>query len=132
MLSFYAYYVKKKTHKIQNLTLFVILKCFQLCICFWYALYIILFLISYCTWCVVGEMWLEWLFPNLMLWMLNIAVVAAVLTRIMVYGEPVTKPMSRASVEFWRHRKQSDVDLARVSYYKMFSLIHSCFDLKLK
>lgn len=31
-----------------------------------------------------------------------------------VYGEPVTRPHSGPAVHFWRHRKQADLDLARV------------------
>ncbi|XP_014664603.1 PREDICTED: sterol regulatory element-binding protein 1-like isoform X2 [Priapulus caudatus] len=68
----------------------------------------------------------DWIFPSLLLWMLNIAVVAAVLTRIMVYGEPVTKPMSKASVQFWRHRKQADVDLARGDYAVAAKQLKTC------
>ncbi|MBN3318333.1 SRBP1 protein, partial [Atractosteus spatula] len=57
--------------------------------------------------------WLDWLLPTLFLWLLNGALVAAVLIRLLVYGEPVTRLHSDSSVLFWRHRKQADLDLAR-------------------
>ncbi len=60
--------------------------------------------------------WFEWLIPNLFWWMVNAAVVAMVLARIMVFGEPVTKPLSESSVCYWRNRKQADLDLANVRY----------------
>lgn len=37
------------------------------------------------------------------------------LALLFVYGEPVTRPHSGPAVHFWRHRKQADLDLARVS-----------------
>ena len=36
------------------------------------------------------------------------------LALLFVYGEPVTRPHSGPAVHFWRHRKQADLDLARV------------------
>ncbi|XP_013400121.1 sterol regulatory element-binding protein 2, partial [Lingula anatina] len=57
--------------------------------------------------------WWDWLFPSAFIWMLNTILVFGVLARILIYGEPVTKPLSETSVQFWRHRKQADMDLAR-------------------
>lgn len=58
--------------------------------------------------------WMDWMLPTLLVWLLNGVLVAGVLIRLLVYGEPVTRPHSESSVLFWRHRKQADLDLARV------------------
>lgn len=58
--------------------------------------------------------WLNWMLPTLSVWLLNVVLLALVLIRLLVYGEPVTRPHSSSSVLFWRHRKQADLDLARV------------------
>lgn len=52
--------------------------------------------------------------PTILVWLLNGVLVSGVLIRLLVYGEPVTRPHSGSSVLFWRHRKQADLDLARV------------------
>ena len=63
----------------------------------------------------VAAGWLSWMLPTLIMWLLNGTIVAAVLARIFVFGEPITKPLSESSVRYWRHRKQADMDLAKVS-----------------
>lgn len=47
-------------------------------------------------------------------WFLHAFVATAVLVRIFVFGEPVTRPHSDSAVLFWRHRNQADEDLAKV------------------
>lgn len=47
-------------------------------------------------------------------WLLHAIVALAVLVRIFVFGEPVTRPHSDNAVLFWRHRNQADEDLAKV------------------
>lgn len=54
--------------------------------------------------------------PTILVWLLNGVLVSGVLIRLLVYGEPVTRPHSGSSVLFWRHRKQADLDLARVCF----------------
>lgn len=54
--------------------------------------------------------------PTILVWLLNSILVSGVLIRLLVYGEPVTRPHSGSSVLFWRHRKQADLDLARVCF----------------
>lgn len=46
---------------------------------------------------------------------MNGLLVLSSLALLFVYGEPVTRPHSGPAVHFWRHRKQADLDLARVS-----------------
>ncbi|XP_067162425.1 sterol regulatory element-binding protein 1 isoform X2 [Apteryx mantelli] len=61
--------------------------------------------------------WSQWLWPTLVFWLLNVAVVLGAVVRLFVYGEPVTRPHSEPSVLFWRHRRQADLDLARASQH---------------
>ncbi|OPJ87391.1 sterol regulatory element-binding protein 1 [Patagioenas fasciata monilis] len=60
--------------------------------------------------------WSQWLWPTLAFWALNAALVLGAVVRLFVFGEPVTRPHSEASVLFWRHRRQADLDLDRVSH----------------
>lgn len=60
-----------------------------------------------------GSNWTQWLLPPLV-WLANGLLVLACLALLFVYGEPVTRPHSGPAVHFWRHRKQADLDLARV------------------
>lgn len=57
--------------------------------------------------------WSQWLWPTLVFWGLNVALVLGAVVRLFVYGEPVTPPHSESSVLFWRHRRQADLDLDR-------------------
>ena len=63
---------------------------------------------------------MSWLMPSLIVWMLNGVVMAAVLAKLFVFGEPVTKPLTASSVSYWRSRRQADVYLAAVSYLVLF------------
>ena len=62
------------------------------------------------------QTWLQWLAPACLVWFINATIVIGFLAGVFVFGEPVTKSLSEASTTFWRHRKQADLDLARVSY----------------
>ena len=72
-----------------------------------------------CLFCSLAASWgvMDWMLPTLLVWLLNGVLVAVVLVRLLVYGEPVTRPHSGSSVLFWRHRKQADLDLARVGIF---------------
>lgn len=73
-----------------------------------------------CILCVVivdSWGWMDWMLPTILVWLLNGVLVSGVLIRLLVYGEPVTRPHSGSSVLFWRHRKQADLDLARVCVF---------------
>lgn len=59
----------------------------------------------------------NWLFTSFLIalkWAVHAVIVAAVLVRIFVFGEPVTRPHSENAVLFWRHRNQADIDLSKV------------------
>ncbi|CAG2065122.1 unnamed protein product, partial [Timema podura] len=56
----------------------------------------------------------QWLGSSLFLWMFNIIVLAGCLIKMFVYGDPLMPAKSQASVVFWRHRKQADLDLSKV------------------
>jgi len=75
----------------------------------------------YCT-DETNESWMSWLMPSLIVWMLNGVVMAAVLAKLFVFGEPVTKALTASSVSYWRSRRQADVYLAAVSL-PTFSLV---------
>ncbi|XP_060074168.1 sterol regulatory element-binding protein 1-like [Ylistrum balloti] len=59
---------------------------------------------------------MDWMFPTLMMWVLNGTIVAGVLARLFIYGEPVTKKNSEAAVSFWRHHNQAENYLGRKEY----------------
>ncbi|KAJ8387136.1 hypothetical protein AAFF_G00160760 [Aldrovandia affinis] len=70
--------------------------------------------------------WLDWMLRPLLVWLLNGVLVAVVLIRLLVYGEPVTRPHSGSSVLFWRHRKQADLDLARGDFAQASQNLWTC------
>uniref|UniRef100_A0A8C5CXN5 Sterol regulatory element-binding protein 1 n=1 Tax=Gadus morhua TaxID=8049 RepID=A0A8C5CXN5_GADMO len=69
---------------------------------------------------------MDWMLPTLLVWLLNGVLVAVVLVRLLVYGEPVTRPHSGSSVLFWRHRKQADLDLARGDFAQASQNLWTC------
>jgi len=50
----------------------------------------------------------------LLVWLLNAVIAVGVFISLFTFGEPVTKPSTSASVNYWRHRNQADVYLRRV------------------
>ncbi|XP_069129504.1 sterol regulatory element-binding protein 1-like isoform X2 [Argopecten irradians] len=67
---------------------------------------------------------MAWMFPTLMMWMLNGVIVAGVLARLFIYGEPVTKKNSEAAVSFWRHHNQAENYLARKEYSRAVNQLY--------
>ncbi|XP_061568269.1 sterol regulatory element-binding protein 1 [Cololabis saira] len=70
--------------------------------------------------------WMDWMLPTILVWLLNGVLVSGVLIRLLVYGEPVTRPHSGSSVLFWRHRKQADLDLARGDFAQAIHNLRTC------
>nr|UVI59225.1 SREBP-1 [Haliotis discus hannai] len=70
--------------------------------------------------------WFDWMFPTLFLWLMNGVIVAGVLAKLLIYGEPVTCKNSNASVSFWRHRKQADTDIMRGSFSAASNQLRQC------
>uniref|UniRef100_A0A3Q3IZH9 Sterol regulatory element-binding protein 1 n=1 Tax=Monopterus albus TaxID=43700 RepID=A0A3Q3IZH9_MONAL len=70
--------------------------------------------------------WMDWMLPTILVWLLNGVLVCRVLIRLLVYGEPVTRPHSGSSVLFWRHRKQADLDLARGDFAQASQNLWTC------
>ncbi|XP_034045740.1 LOW QUALITY PROTEIN: sterol regulatory element-binding protein 1 [Thalassophryne amazonica] len=70
--------------------------------------------------------WMDWMLSTVLVWLLNGILVSGVLIRLLVYGEPVTRPHSRSSVLFWRHRKQADLDLARGDFAQASQNLWTC------
>ncbi|XP_036384871.1 sterol regulatory element-binding protein 1-like isoform X1 [Megalops cyprinoides] len=75
---------------------------------------------------VESARWLDLMVPTLVLWLLNGVLVAAVLIRLLVYGEPVTRPHTSSSILFWRHRKQADLDLERGDFARACHNLRTC------
>lgn len=59
-------------------------------------------------------MWNTGLVPTLLLWLLNALVVAGVLMKLFIFGEPVTSKNSDATTTYMRHKTQAEQDTARV------------------
>ncbi|XP_051905895.1 sterol regulatory element-binding protein 1 isoform X2 [Hippocampus zosterae] len=70
--------------------------------------------------------WMDWMLPTILVWLLNGILVSGVLIRLLVYGEPVTRPHSGSSILFWRHRKQADLDLARGDFAQASQNLWTC------
>ncbi|XP_004071741.1 sterol regulatory element-binding protein 1 [Oryzias latipes] len=70
--------------------------------------------------------WMDWMLPTILVWLVNGILVSGVLIRLLVYGEPVTRPHSGSSVFFWRHRKQADLDLARGDFAQASHNLRTC------
>uniref|UniRef100_A0A672FHK0 Sterol regulatory element-binding protein 1 n=1 Tax=Salarias fasciatus TaxID=181472 RepID=A0A672FHK0_SALFA len=70
--------------------------------------------------------WMDWMLPTILVWLLNGILVSGVLIRLLVYGEPITRPHSGSSVLFWRHRKQADLDLARGDFAQASHNLWTC------
>ncbi|XP_050079537.1 sterol regulatory element-binding protein 1 [Anopheles maculipalpis] len=58
---------------------------------------------------------LSWsrLSSSLLLALVNFMFLAFCLVRMLVYGDPVLLPRSRASTDYWKHKRQSDVEFRR-------------------
>ncbi|XP_028267387.1 sterol regulatory element-binding protein 1 isoform X3 [Parambassis ranga] len=76
----------------------------------------------------IADSWglMDWMLPSILVWLLNGILVSGVLIRLLVYGEPVTRPHSGSSVLFWRHRKQADLDLARGDFAQASHNLWTC------
>ncbi|KAK3798066.1 hypothetical protein RRG08_034626 [Elysia crispata] len=70
--------------------------------------------------------WFKRIYPSVVLWLLNGIFVSFVLARLLIFGEPVTKKNSGASVAFWRHRKQADLDISRADYASANQQLSQC------
>ena len=61
-------------------------------------------------------MWDTSFLSTVIMWFLNGIIVAVVLAKLFIYGEPVTHKNSEASVAYWRHRNQAEQDSSRVGF----------------
>lgn len=57
---------------------------------------------------------MDWMFPTLLMWVLNGVICVGVLLRLLVFGEPVVKKNTEAAVSFYRHKTQADAHLEKV------------------
>lgn len=51
-----------------------------------------------------------------LIWAFNIAFLIGCLVKMLVYGDPVLKNQSNESNNYWKHKRQSDLDYERVNY----------------
>lgn len=56
------------------------------------------------------------LWSSLMMWSVNLVIIFVFLMKIFIYGEPVMRRKSESTEQFWRHRKQADLDMAKGNY----------------
>uniref|UniRef100_A0A1Q3FJU9 Putative dna-binding protein n=1 Tax=Culex tarsalis TaxID=7177 RepID=A0A1Q3FJU9_CULTA len=63
----------------------------------------------------VDEPFFSWrsLASSLLIFAVNVAVLAFGLIKLLVYGDPILPVRSKASTDYWKHKKQSDLDFAR-------------------
>lgn len=54
-----------------------------------------------------------------LLWMVNLALFIGCLIKMLVYGDPILKHQSNDSINYWKHKKQSDLDFERVRKLSM-------------
>ena len=54
---------------------------------------------------------LAWILPTALLWLLNAVIVALVLARILIFGEPVTQTSSKESDKYSTHSHQAEIDV---------------------
>ena len=50
------------------------------------------------------------------IWGTNFFVTIVILSKLFIFGEPLTKPMSSSSVCYWKKRNQAEMYLLRVSF----------------
>ncbi|XP_058834302.1 sterol regulatory element-binding protein 1 [Topomyia yanbarensis] len=50
---------------------------------------------------------------SILIFLLNLALLAFSLIKTLVYGDPILPARSKASTEYWKHKKQSDLDFTR-------------------
>lgn len=55
-------------------------------------------------------------YSPIMVWMVNFVIISVFLIRIFIYGEPIMRRKSSTAENFWRHRKQADLDMAKGNY----------------
>ncbi|XP_075234704.1 sterol regulatory element binding protein isoform X2 [Lycorma delicatula] len=75
-----------------------------------------------------GTIW-EWAGSSIMLWAFNILIFAICLIKMFVYGDPILNTDSKASVIFWRHRKQADFDLSKGNIGPARKQLSRCLDV---
>ncbi|EDS31906.1 sterol regulatory element-binding protein 1 [Culex quinquefasciatus] len=63
----------------------------------------------------VDEPFFSWsgLASSVLIFAVNVAVLAFGLIKLLVYGDPILPVRSKASTDYWKHKKQSDLDFER-------------------
>ncbi|XP_067948449.1 sterol regulatory element-binding protein 1-like [Watersipora subatra] len=78
---------------------------------------------SVVEWMAAGA---ESIFSIVLLWLLNAAIIALILARILIFGEPVTPSTGKESEQYWRHMLQADADIDAGNYDLAFTNLDEC------
>lgn len=73
--------------------------------------------------------WLQsvsWTNETFLMWIFNTVVIVLCLTKLLIYGEPITNAKSESKVLYWRHRKQADAYWSKGKYKESASQLASC------
>lgn len=70
--------------------------------------------------------WMDWMFPTLLMWVLNGVICVGVLLRLLVFGEPVVKKNTEAAVSFYRHKTQADAHLEKGNFSWATDQLRKC------
>ncbi|XP_012940196.2 sterol regulatory element-binding protein 1 [Aplysia californica] len=73
-----------------------------------------------------NQSWYDRMYPSVVMWLVNGIFVSFVLAKLLIFGEPVTKKNSDASVAFWRHQKQAESYLSRADYSSANHQLQQC------
>lgn len=63
---------------------------------------------------------------SFVLWIANFIFLGFCLVRMLVYGDPILLPKTKAAIEFWKHRKQSDLDFDRGNIQSSYLELKRC------
>jgi len=78
---------------------------------------------------VVEDGWMRgfrWANETFWLWVFNTVVVVLCLTKLLIYGEPITNDKSESKVHYYRHRKQADAYWSKGKYKEAASQLAGC------
>merc|ERR1719259_412796 len=68
----------------------------------------------------------RWANETFWLWIFNTVIVVLCLTKLLIYGEPITNAKSESKVHYWRHRKQADAYWTKGKYKEAASQLSGC------
>ncbi|XP_062603205.1 sterol regulatory element-binding protein 1-like [Saccostrea cucullata] len=70
--------------------------------------------------------WWDWMFPTLLMWVLNGVICVGVLIKLLVFGEPIVKKNTEAAVSFYRHKTQAEAHLEKGNFSWATDQLRKC------